>query len=121
MTRREYVARELEDIDRQLAGRDPGDVGHDQSDLGAIGAARYKPGITESEVRNLVTVALQRGRTWSQIGARLGMSAEEAKRFYDPPSNNKHPGIRARQRTGVLRRLLRFFSGGVSGRMTHTG
>lgn len=86
MSKREYVRHELADIEDQLAGKDPGTVGEDMSDLAAIGLARYNPTITPGQIAELVAEARCHGRTWDQIGNRLGMSGEEARRAYGDQS-----------------------------------
>jgi hypothetical protein len=82
MSKREYVRQELADIENQLGDKDPGIVGEDVSDLAAIGLARYNPTITRGQLAKLVAEARRHGRTWDQIGSRLGMSSEEARRAY---------------------------------------
>jgi hypothetical protein len=82
MSKREYVRHELADIEDQLAGKDPGTLGEDMSDLAAIGLGRYNPTITPAQIAELVAEARRHGRSWDQIGNRLGMSGEEAHRVY---------------------------------------
>jgi hypothetical protein len=82
MSKRDYVREELADIERQIAGQDPDTIGEDVSDLAAIGLARHNPKITPKQIAELVTAARSHGRSWDQIGNRLGMSAEEARRAY---------------------------------------
>ena len=86
MSKREYVRHELADIGDQLAGQDPGTVGEDMSDLAAIGLARYDPTITPGQIAELVAEARRHGRSWDQIGNRLDMSDEEARRAYEDQS-----------------------------------
>src|SRR6266496_4022153 len=82
MSKREYVRQELADIEDQLAGKDPDTVGEDMTDLAAIGLARYNPTITPSQIAELVAEARRHGRSWDQIGDRLGMSGDEARKMY---------------------------------------
>src|ERR1700693_4847743 len=98
MNKREYVRQELADIDDQLAGKDPGAVGEDLSDLAAIGLARYNPAITPGQIAELVAEARRHGRSWDQIGNRLGMSDEEARKAY---GNNSGGLITAIAASGV--------------------
>jgi hypothetical protein len=116
MSKSEYVGEELADIERQLAGRQPDATGEDMSDLAAIGLARYDPKITAARIEKLVAEARARGRSWEQIGSRLGLPAEEARRNYEHPS---HPGLRAAVVGGgvlgavllAVRHLVRNFGG----------
>jgi len=82
MSKRDYVRQELADIERQLDGQDPDTAGEDMTDLAAIGLARYNPEITPEQIAGLVADARSHGRTWDQIGSRLGMSADEARKAY---------------------------------------
>jgi hypothetical protein len=86
MNKRDYVQKELADIERQLADKDPDTVGEDMTDLAAIGLARYNPKITPEQIAELVAEARSHGRSWDQIGSRLGMSSEEARKAYGRPS-----------------------------------
>src|SRR5215471_1722745 len=83
MSKRDYVREELADIERQVADKDPNAIGEDISDLAAIGLARYDPKITREQIAKLVTVAHSHGRSWEEIGSRLGMSAEDARKAYE--------------------------------------
>lgn len=47
-----------------------------------IGFANELPGITPETMRTLIAGARQKGRSWEEIGRRLDMTAEEAKRAY---------------------------------------
>ena len=82
MSKRDYVRRELADIEDQLAGKDPASVGEDVSDLAALGLARYNPTITREQIAELVAEARRHGRSWDQIGNRLGMSGDKARKVY---------------------------------------
>src|SRR5260370_1599937 len=105
MSKREYVRQELGDIERQVAGKRPDAVGEDMSDLAAIGTARYDPKITVEQIGKLVAEARSHGRSWEQIGDRLGMSGEEAREAYDRRSGGG--GIRAPAvRTGIAGAML---------------
>jgi hypothetical protein len=84
MSKREYVRQELADIEHMLADKRPDTVGEDMSDLAAIGLARYNPKITVEQIGKLVAEARRNGRSWDQIGNRLGMSGEEACKAYGP-------------------------------------
>ena len=109
MSKREYVRHELADIEDQLAAQDPGTVGEDMSDLAAIGLARYDPAIMPGQIAELVVEARRNGRSWDQIGNRLGMSGEEARRAYEDQSGGLMTAIVA-SGAGVLmalRHLLR--------------
>lgn len=113
MSKRDYVKQELADIERQLAGKRPDDVGEDMSDLAAIGMARYDPKISAEQIGNLVAAARSHGRSWDQIGSRLGMSAEEARKVYERRSSRNSVGMTT-ARSGIavtvrlaLRHVLR--------------
>ncbi|SRR6266498_2611926 len=82
MNKRDYVRQELADIERQLADKHADTVGEDMTDLAAIGLARYNPEITAEQIGNLVAGARSHGRSWEQIGNRLGMTEEEARKEY---------------------------------------
>jgi hypothetical protein len=87
MSKRDYVRQELADIEGQLEGQDPDMAGEDMTDLAAIGLARYNPKITPKQIAGLVAEARSYGRSWDQIGSRLGMSADEARKAYEHPSS----------------------------------
>ena len=116
MSKRDYVRQELADIEDQLADKDPSTVSEDVSDLAAIGLARYNPTITPKQIADLVAKARHHGRSWDQIGSRLGMSGEEARKAYEHRSGGLRTAIAASSVAGAvlaLRHLLRKF-GGVS-------
>jgi len=46
------------------------------SDLAAIGLARYNPTVIPGQIAELVAEARRYGRSWDQIGNRLGMSGD---------------------------------------------
>jgi hypothetical protein len=87
MSKREYVRHELADIEDQLADKNPDAVGEDMTDLAAIGLARYSPTTTPSQITELVAEARRHGRSWDQIGNRLGMSGDEARKVYGDGSS----------------------------------
>jgi hypothetical protein len=89
MSKRDYVRDELADIERQIADKDPDDIGEDMSDLAAIGLARYDPKITPEQIAELVAAARGNGRSWDQIGNRLGMSGEETRKTYGRKSSGQ--------------------------------
>lgn len=118
MSKRDYVREELADIESQVADKNPDAIGEDMSDLAAIGLARYDPKTTPEQIAKLVAVARSHGRGWEEIGSRLGMSAEDARKTYE------HPARGSRGRLGVavaggsiaaavlaLRHLLRSLGG----------
>jgi hypothetical protein len=118
MSKRDYVREELADIERQVADKNPDAIGEDVSDLAAIGLARYDPKITPEQVAKLVAIARSHGRSWEEIGSRLGVSAEEARKAHE------HRARGSRGRLGVavaggsiaaavlaLRHLLRSLGG----------
>jgi hypothetical protein len=115
MSKRDYLREELADIDRQVAGKDPDAIGEDMSDLADIGLARYDPKITPRQIAKLVTVARRHGRSWEQIGSRLGMSAEEARKAYERRSGGGLGAAAAGGLAGAallgLRHLLRNLGG----------
>lgn len=86
------------------------------SNLADIGLARYERKITPEKIAKLVTVARSHGRSWEEIGSRLGMSAEEARKAYEHWSRVRFGaavaggGIAAATAL-VLRRLLRSLEG----------
>ena len=86
MSKRGYVRQELADIEAQLADKDPDTVGEDMSDLAAVVLARYDQTITHEQIAELVAEARRNGRSWDQIGNRLGMSGEKARRAYEDQS-----------------------------------
>jgi len=116
MSKRDYVREELADIERQVAGKSPDAIGEDVSDLAAIGLARYDPKITPGRITKLVTVARGHGRSWEEIGSRLGMSAEDARKAYEHRSRGRlgaavaGSGIAAAAAL-ALRHLLRSLGG----------
>jgi hypothetical protein len=55
-------------------------------DLVAIGLARYNPTVIPGQIAELVAEARRHGRSWDQIGDRLGMSGEEARTAYEDQS-----------------------------------
>jgi hypothetical protein len=87
MAERELTEREMAECDvaeyERWAADNPDVKGIDASDLAAIGAARYKPGITHEEVADLVRVALANGRSWLEIADRLSMTVAQARRSYE--------------------------------------
>jgi hypothetical protein len=105
MSKRGYVRQELGDIERKLAGKRPDAVGEDMSDLAAIGMARYDPKITVEQIGKLVAEARSRGRSWEQIGSRLGMTGEEARKAYERHSSGNRV-LTAVARTGVAGAVL---------------
>jgi|SRR5580692_461311 hypothetical protein len=105
MSKREYVRQELADIERQLADKRPDGVGEDMSDLAAIGVARYDPKISVEQIGELLAEARSHGRSWDQIGNRLGMSGEEARKVYDRRSSRNRVG-KAAVRTGIAGAVL---------------
>jgi len=92
MSRPDYVREELADIERQVVGKNPHAIGEDMSDLAAIGLARYDPKITPGQIAKPVTVARGHGRSWGEIGSRLGMSAEDARKAYEHRSRGRQGG-----------------------------
>jgi hypothetical protein len=46
--------------------------------LGVIGYANELPGVTPKIMSDLIAAARANGRSWEEIGNRLGMSGEEA-------------------------------------------
>lgn len=117
MSKRDYLRQELDDIEHQLAGQDPDTVGEDMTDLAAIGLARYNPEIPPEQIAGLVAEARSNGRSWDQIGNRLGMSADEAREAYGQRSG-KGPSAAAVAWGGIagavllaLRHLLRNLGG----------
>lgn len=83
MTEPETARQEIAEYER-WASKHPDATGTDASDLAAIGAARYQQGITHAHVAHLVRTARDHGRSWSEIGDRLGMTPTEAERSYGP-------------------------------------
>ena len=71
-----------QEIAAYLAGPEPEDAVADLRDLGVIGFANELPGITRQTMRTLIAGARQKGRSWSDIGRRLDMTADEAERAY---------------------------------------
>ncbi len=113
MSKRDYVRQELADIEAQLADKDPGVVGEDMSDLAAVGLVRYDQTITPEQIAELVAEARRRGRSWDQIGNRLGMSGEEARKEYGNRSGGLRTAIVASGVAGavvVVLRLIRNLS-----------
>ena len=108
MSKRECVRHELADIEDQLAGQDPGTVGDDMSDLAAIGLARYDRTITPGQIAELVVEARRNGRSWDQIGNRLGMSGEEARRAYEDQSGGLMTAIVASSVAAAILVALRY-------------
>src|SRR5580692_9788876 len=90
MSKRDYVREELADIERQLADKNPDAIGEDMSDLAAIGLARYDSEITPEQIARLVAVARGHGRSWEEIGSRLSISAENARKAYERRSRSSH-------------------------------
>jgi hypothetical protein len=116
MSKRDYVRQELADIEDQLAGQDPDMAGKDISDLAAIGLARYNPKITPKQIAGLVAEARSHGRSWDQIGSRLGMSADEAREAYEHRPGKGASGAVAKGAVAgavllALRHLLRNLGG----------
>lgn len=89
MSKRDYVREELADIESQVADKNPDAIGEDMSDLAAIGLARYDPKITPDQLAKLVAVARSHGRSWEEIGSRLGMSAEDARKVHEHRSRGR--------------------------------
>jgi DNA-directed RNA polymerase specialized sigma24 family protein len=115
MSKRDYVREELADIESQVADKNPDAIGEDVSDLAAIGLARYDPRITPDQLAKLVVVARSHGRSWEEIGSRLGMSAEDARKTHEHRSRGR---LRAAVAGGslaaavlALRHLLRSLGG----------
>jgi hypothetical protein len=110
VSKRDYVRQELADIEAQLADKDPDTFGEDMSDLAAVGLARYDQTITPEQIAELVADARRRGRSWDQIGNRLGMSGEEARKEYGHGSGGLRIAIVASGIAGaavVVLRLIR--------------
>jgi hypothetical protein len=107
VSKRDYLRQELADIEAQLADKDPGTVGEDMSDLAAIGLARYDQTITFEQIAELVVEARRRGRSWDQIGNRLGMSSEEARKKYGHGSAGLRTAIAASGVAGAVAVVLR--------------
>jgi hypothetical protein len=89
MSKRDYVREELADIESQVVDKNPDAIGEDVSDLAAIGLARYDPKITPEQVAKLVAIARSHGRSWEEIGSRLGMSAEDARKAHEHRSHGR--------------------------------
>lgn len=86
-----------QEIAAYLAGPAPEEAVDDLRDLGVIGFANELPGITRETMRTLIAGALQKGRTWDQIGRRLDMTADEAERAYcelREPDRNRSTDLR---------------------------
>ena len=84
-------------------------VGADAGDLAAIGAARHEDGITRRQVRELVQAALARGRSWTEIADRLGMTVTQAKESYGTdvkPASQPEEQQRSRTVVSVLLKLV---------------
>jgi hypothetical protein len=60
----------------------PPDAAEDLRDLGVIGYANSLPGVTPRLLRELIGTARHKGRSWDEIGRRLGMTAFEAEAAY---------------------------------------
>ena len=103
MSKREYVRQELADIEDQVAGKDPGSVGEDMSDLAALGLARYNPTITP--VRSLSLCAGEGFAVMGAVGTRLATDsacpADEARR----PTGTA-PGVDCSNRGGRVQGQL---------------
>jgi hypothetical protein len=76
MTRAEAGIREF------LEKPPPADAKEDLRDLGVIGYANTLPGVTPQMLAMLIAEARRNGRSWDQIGRRLGMTAAEAESAY---------------------------------------
>jgi hypothetical protein len=113
VSKRDYVQQELADIEAQLADKNPDTVGEDLPDLAAVGLARYDQTTTPEQIAELVAEARRRGRSWDQIGNRLGMSGEEARKEYGHGSGGLRAAIVASGVAGavvVVLRLIRNLS-----------
>jgi hypothetical protein len=60
----------------------PADAKEDLRDLGVIGYANTLPGVTPEMLAMLIAEARRNGRSWDQIGRRLGMTVAEAESAY---------------------------------------
>jgi len=91
-------ANAAQEIVAYLAGPAPEDAAADLRDLGVIGFANELSGISPETMRTLIAGALQRGRSWDDIGRRLDMTAGEAERAYrrlsPPPQQDQPTGLR---------------------------
>ena len=118
MGERDQARQEVAEYDRWRLAH-PKAQGKDFSDLAAIGAARYQPGVNYDQVAQLVHAALEHGRTWDEIADRLGMTAAQAKDTYSSPPD-ADTSAAGRQSTfgsvvsGLVRGLQRVLPGGVA-------
>lgn len=78
------------EIAAYLAGPAPEKTVADLRDLGVIGFANELPGITPETMRTLIAGARQKGRSWTEIGRRLDMTAAEAERAYNELAHPQH-------------------------------
>jgi hypothetical protein len=115
LTEREIAESEVAEYER-WASEHPDAAGTDASDLAAIGAARRASGITRRQVTKLVQTALARGRSWTEIADRLGMTVTQAKESYgtDAPSTSKSEQQQPRTVVSALLELVANVLGAAS-------
>jgi hypothetical protein len=71
-----------QEIASYLAGPVPEGAVEDLRDLGVIGFSNELPGVTPLTMQTLIAGAVQKGRSWQEIGRRLDMTADEAEQAY---------------------------------------
>jgi hypothetical protein len=70
------------ELDARYASIPAGEIRADLRDLAAIGLASSIPDVSKADMRELVQDALASGRSWDEIGQRLGVTAAKARRIY---------------------------------------